>query len=92
MSYDPAFVAAGERQGVFPQSTRPFVLDDGTLQNTIWGMPTVLDPDRVPADSRASLDNATGPHVLSDLGRPVTELPVDDVARIARRWKSEVLP
>jgi putative spermidine/putrescine transport system substrate-binding protein len=127
MSYDPAFVATGVRQGVFPPSTRPFVLEDGTLQNTsfvaipanaanrnaalvvadllldpalqavkadpdVWGMPTVLDPGRVPGDSRASLDTATGPHILSDLGRPVIELPVDDVAKIGRRWKSEVLP
>jgi putative spermidine/putrescine transport system substrate-binding protein len=126
MSYDPAFVAAGVRQGTFPPSTRPFVLEDGTLQNTsfvaipanaanrdaalvvadllldpelqatkadpnVWGMPTVLAPDRVPRAARASLETAPGPHILSGLGRPVPELPVDDVADIDRRWKSEVL-
>lgn len=127
MSYDPAFVATGVRQGTFPPSTRPFVLDDGSLQNTsfvaipanaahrdaalvvadlllepslqatkaepeVWGLPTVLDLDRVPADARASLETATGPHILSDLGPPLPELPVDDVAEIDRRWKAEVLP
>lgn len=126
MSYDPAFVAAGVRQGTFPPSTRPFVLEDGTLQNTsfvaipanaanreaalvvadllldpelqatkadpnVWGMPTVLELDGVPREARASLETAPGPHILSGLGRPVPELPVDDVADIDRRWKSEVL-
>lgn len=127
MSYDPAFVATGVRQGTFPSTARPFVLDDGTLQNTsfvaipanaanrdaalvvadllldpslqavkadpdVWGLPTVLDLDRVPRDARAALETATGPHILTDLGSPIPELPVDDVADIDRRWKSEVLP
>jgi putative spermidine/putrescine transport system substrate-binding protein len=126
MSYDPAFVAAGVRQGTFPPSTRPFVLDDGTLQNTsfvaipanaanraaalvvadllldpalqavkadpdVWGLPTVLDPDRIPRDAPVSPDAPPGPHILDELGPPVAELPVEDVAAIDRRWKAEVL-
>lgn len=72
------------------------LLLDPELQATkadpsIWGMPTVLEVDRVPREARVSLDTAPGPHILSGLGRPVPELPVDDVADIDRRWKSEVL-
>ncbi len=36
MSYDPAFVQSGVAQGRFPETARPFVLEDGTLQNTSY--------------------------------------------------------
>jgi len=33
MSYDPGFVETSVRQGLFPESARPFVLEHGTLHN-----------------------------------------------------------
>ncbi len=36
MSYDPGFVETGVRQGMFPDTTRPFVLDHGTLHNVSY--------------------------------------------------------
>lgn len=36
MSYDPGFVQTAVAQGTFPDSTRPFVLDDGTLANASY--------------------------------------------------------
>lgn len=36
MSYDPSFVLTGVQRGEFPRSTRPFVLDSGTLANTSY--------------------------------------------------------
>lgn len=36
MSYDPSFVAGGVRQGRFPPSARPFVLESGALHNASY--------------------------------------------------------
>ncbi len=36
MSYDPSFVETAVRQGTFPQTVRPFVLDHGTLNNVSY--------------------------------------------------------
>jgi putative spermidine/putrescine transport system substrate-binding protein len=36
MSYDPSFVETAVRQGAFPDTTRPYVLDHGTLNNTSY--------------------------------------------------------
>ena len=36
MSYDPSFVETAVRQGTFPESARPFVLDHGTLHNVSY--------------------------------------------------------
>lgn len=36
MSYDPAFVESAVAQGRFPATVRPFVLAEGTLQNTSY--------------------------------------------------------
>ncbi|MBW3619510.1 MAG: ABC transporter substrate-binding protein [Actinobacteria bacterium] len=36
MSYDPSFVETGVRQGTFPETVRPFVLDHGTLNNVSY--------------------------------------------------------
>lgn len=36
MSYDPGFVQTGVAQGTFPTTTRPFVLDRGTLNNVSY--------------------------------------------------------
>jgi putative spermidine/putrescine transport system substrate-binding protein len=127
MSYDPTFVATGVLQGGFAPTVRPFVLDDGTLQNTsyvtipgnavsragalvvadlllepelqavkadpaVWGMPTVLDLDRLDAEQRRLLsEGGDGEHVLVDLGALTAELPVDRVEAIDRRWRDEVL-
>lgn len=55
MSYDPTFVATGVLQGVFPATAAPFVLDDGTLQNTSY----VTIP--------ASAGNLEGALVVADL-------------------------
>jgi putative spermidine/putrescine transport system substrate-binding protein len=56
----------------------------------VWGMPTVLDLDRLDAEERDALAGATGPHVLADLGEPIAELPVDRVEPLNRRWRQEV--
>ncbi|HVL98732.1 MAG TPA: ABC transporter substrate-binding protein [Egibacteraceae bacterium] len=56
----------------------------------VWGMPTVLDLDRLDADQRDALDAVAGPHVPADLGDPIAELPVDRVEPINRRWRQEV--
>lgn len=55
MSYDPTFVATGVAQGGFPPTTRPFTLEDGTLQNTSYVT--------VPSSAR----NAAGALVVADL-------------------------
>lgn len=127
MSYDPTFVATGVEQGLFGSTVRPFVLDDGTLQNTsyvtipanagniagalvvadllldpglqalkadpaIWGMPTVLDLDRLPDDQqRLFAEDEAGDHVLADVGEPIEEMPAGRVEQIDRRWRDEVL-
>ncbi|MEX2549340.1 MAG: ABC transporter substrate-binding protein [Nitriliruptoraceae bacterium] len=36
MSYDPGFVQTGVAQGTFPESTRPFMLEQGTLHNVSY--------------------------------------------------------
>ncbi len=36
MSYDPGFVQTAVAQGTFPETTRPFVLDRGTLNNVSY--------------------------------------------------------
>lgn len=36
MSYDPSFVETAVRQGIFPDTARPFVLDHGTLHNVSY--------------------------------------------------------
>jgi len=36
MSYDASFVARGVRQGTFPETTRPFLIGGGSLQNTSY--------------------------------------------------------
>ncbi|MEX2619367.1 MAG: ABC transporter substrate-binding protein [Egibacteraceae bacterium] len=56
----------------------------------VWGMPTVLDLDRLDEDQRDALSGATGPHVLSDLGEPLAELSADQVEPINQRWRQEV--
>lgn len=55
MSYDPSFVASGVLQGAFPPTAAPFLLDDGTLQNTSY----VTIP--------ASAGNLAGALVVADL-------------------------
>ena len=44
MSYDPAFVQTAVAQGRFPATARPFVLEDGTLQNTSYVAMPVTAP------------------------------------------------
>jgi putative spermidine/putrescine transport system substrate-binding protein len=56
----------------------------------LWGMPTVLDLDRLDEAQRRALTGATGPHVLADLGQPIAELPVERVEPLNQRWRSEV--
>lgn len=57
---------------------------------TVWGMPTVLDPERLDDAGREALTRATGPHVPADLGPPLAELRVDRVEPINQRWRAEV--
>ena len=49
MSYDPAFVETGVAQGRFTASTRPFVLTEGTLQNTSYVAMPANAPSRAGA-------------------------------------------
>ena len=44
MSYDPAFVQTAVAQGRFPETARPFVLQEGTLQNTSYVAMPVTAP------------------------------------------------
>lgn len=58
----------------------------------VLGVPSVLDPARVPAAARATLAASTaGPYVLDDLGRPLSEIAAKGVAPLEARWKREVL-
>lgn len=45
MSYDPAFVQTAVAQGRFPATARPFVLEEGTLQNTSYVALPVTAPN-----------------------------------------------
>jgi putative spermidine/putrescine transport system substrate-binding protein len=56
----------------------------------VWGMPTVLDLDRLDDAQRDALTTAAGPRVLADLGPPIAELGVDRVEPINQRWRAEV--
>lgn len=44
MSYDPAFVQTAVAQGRFPETARPFVLEEGALQNTSYVAMPVTAP------------------------------------------------
>ncbi|HWH14807.1 MAG TPA: ABC transporter substrate-binding protein [Miltoncostaeaceae bacterium] len=60
----------------------------------VLGVPTVLDPARVPPRWRTALGaDAAGPHLLAPdaLGAPLAELPADEVDRLEQRWRREVL-
>jgi putative spermidine/putrescine transport system substrate-binding protein len=127
MSYDPGFVQTGVTQGTFPDTTRPFVLEHGTLHNVsyvtipanaanregalllanllldpalqaqkadpaIFGVPTVLDLERLSEDQRAAFDaSRDGPYLVDDYGPLIGELPVERVEAIEARWRDEVL-
>lgn len=55
MSYDPAFVQTAVAQGRFPATARPFVLDEGTLQNTSYVAMPVTAPNPAAALVLANL-------------------------------------
>ncbi len=56
------------------------------------GIPTVLDTERLPADMRRRFSAlSTSPYRLQDVGKPLPELPADEVAPLEERWKREVL-
>ena len=58
----------------------------------VLGIPTVLDTAKLPPADRARFGApADGPYVLSDLGKPLSEVAADDVAPLEARWKREVL-
>jgi putative spermidine/putrescine transport system substrate-binding protein len=58
----------------------------------VVGVPTVLDPGRLPAAQRRLLATATNsPYLLPGFGRPLPELPADQVAPIERQWLQEIL-
>ena len=126
MSYDPTFVATNVARGTFPERARPFVLDEGTLQNTsyvtipgnstnragalvvanlllepelqevlsdpdVWGMPPVLDPERLEDDVRVAFEqDPAGPHVLDSFGQSQAELSAERVVDIDARWQEEL--
>lgn len=55
MSYNPGFVAAGVRTGTFADTTRPYVFDTGTLQNTSYVVLPVTAPNPAGAMVLANL-------------------------------------
>ncbi len=55
------------------------------------GNPTVLDLDRLGGRRGAFGASEGSPYLLSDYGRPLTELPADRVEELERRWTLEVL-
>lgn len=55
MSYDPAFVQTAVAQGRFPDTARPFVLEEGTLQNTSYVALPVTAPSPAAAMVVANL-------------------------------------
>lgn len=58
---------------------------------SVLGGPTVLDLEKL-GDLRSKFEGgAASPYVLTDYGKPVTELAADQVAPLEERWKREVL-
>lgn len=58
----------------------------------VLGVPTVLDLDALDPTVRSLFDGATaGPHLLTEYGTLLEELPVDRVEALEERWKREVL-
>jgi putative spermidine/putrescine transport system substrate-binding protein len=58
----------------------------------VVGVPTVLDPGRLPQAARGLFATATdSPYLLGSFGRPLPELPADQVAPIEQQWLREIL-
>jgi putative spermidine/putrescine transport system substrate-binding protein len=58
----------------------------------VVGVPTVLDPGRLPQGERRLLATATdSPYLLAGFGRSLPELPADQVAPIEQQWLREIL-
>jgi putative spermidine/putrescine transport system substrate-binding protein len=58
----------------------------------VVGVPTVLDPGRLPQAQRRLLAAATdSPYLLPGFGRPLSELPAGQVTPIERQWVQEIL-
>jgi putative spermidine/putrescine transport system substrate-binding protein len=57
----------------------------------VVGVPTVLDPRRLPQAERRPFTTTSSPYLLPDFGRPLPELPADQVAPIERQWLEEIL-
>jgi putative spermidine/putrescine transport system substrate-binding protein len=58
----------------------------------VVGVPTVLDQARLPqAERRLLTAGADSPYLLPGFGRPLPELPADQVAPIERQWLREIL-
>lgn len=60
------------------------------LKESLVGIPTVLDRERLGAAGRAFDAIGPSPHRLDDLGTPIEELPADRVVALDRRWLREV--
>ena len=99
MSYDPSFVETAVRQGAFPDTVRPFVLDHGTLHNVSYVTVPVnagsregalvvanllLDPD---LQARKADPDVLGVPTVLDPDR----LAADDRNRLQRRSASPYL-
>jgi putative spermidine/putrescine transport system substrate-binding protein len=58
----------------------------------VVGVPTVLDPGRLPQATRRLLATATdSPYLLGSFGPPLPELPAGQVAPIEQQWLREIL-
>ncbi len=125
MSYNSNFIDNGVLQGQLPETSRPFLIGGGALQNASFvtipanasspegaqvvanllidpkiqaimqdpetlGMLSVLDPARLDADQRAELKPARSQYLLDSLGKPLNELPADDVSKIDETWMQQV--
>jgi putative spermidine/putrescine transport system substrate-binding protein len=59
----------------------------------VVGVPTVLDPGRLPRAARRRFTTVTdSPYLLPGFGRPLPELPADEIAPIEQQWLREILP
>ncbi len=83
MSYDPAFVQSAVAQGRFPATVRPFVLEEGTLQNTSYVAMPVTAPN--PAAAMVLANLLLDPHLQATKADPeVLGVPtVLDLERLA---------
>ena len=58
---------------------------------SVLGNPTVLDLDKLGAQRSLFENEDSSKYVLTDYGKPVTEVAADEVAPLEKRWMREIL-